>query len=238
MLTKPSMADPKKPKSGGGCLSLLITLIFLVAAVGLGSALFFIVQPQDLTNLGGYGPAAKTAPVRDMKVVLKNAIERGFPVTLSEADINNWLGRTLTTKQGGVLASQISLERVWVRLEDGVAEIIMERKIMGQPFTVSMFLKIEKFENAKGVTTVVNMDGGPFHKDFPVPPRGGRLGKLVVPQGFLILVKPAYEKLAKLFLEERALGLEEMSRVKIEKGRLILDPRAPDAAGSLIPQSF
>lgn len=232
------MADPTKPKSGSGCLSKLFFLIVLMGALGLGSALYFITQPQDLSGLGGYGPAAKTAPVREMKVVLKNAIDRGFPVTLSETDINNWLGRTLATKQGGVLASQVSLERVWVRLEDGVAEIIMERKLMGQPFTVSMFLQVEKFESAKGITTEVKLDGGPFHKDFPVPPRGGRFGKLVVPQGFLILVMPAYQKLAALFLEEKNLGLEEMSRVKIEKGRIILDPRSSDHSDPLLPQTF
>ncbi|MEO7097919.1 MAG: hypothetical protein ABI162_01060 [Luteolibacter sp.] len=232
------MADPTKPKSGGGCLSKLIFLILLIGALGLGTALFFITQPQNLSDLGGYGPAAKTAPVREMKVVLKNAIDRGFPVTLTEADINNWLGRTLSTKQGGLLASQISLERVWVRLEDGVAEVIMERKIMGRPFTVSMFLQVEKFESAKGVTTQVKLDGGPFHKDFPVPPRGGRFGKLVVPQGFLILVMPAYEKLAGLFAEEKRLGLEEMSRAKIEKGRIILDPRPPESGDPLLPQTF
>ena len=51
-----------------------------------------------------------------MKAVLKNAIDRGYPVTLTETEINQWLGRTLATKQGGLLAGQVSLDRVWVRL--------------------------------------------------------------------------------------------------------------------------
>ena len=80
------MADPTKPKSGGGCLSKLVVLILLVSAGGLGAALFFIAQPQDLTDIGGYGPNAKPAPVRDMQVVLKNSIDRGYAVTLSESD--------------------------------------------------------------------------------------------------------------------------------------------------------
>ncbi len=232
------MADRTKPKSGGGCFSTLILLVFLVVAIGLGAAVFFIAQPQDLSDLGGYGPAAKVAPVKDVKAVLKNSLDRGFPVTLTEADINIWLDRTLVRKQAGLLGSRVSLERVWVRLEDGFAEVIMERKILDQPFTVSMFMKVEKMEGPKGIVTEVKLDGGPYQADLPKPPRGGRFGKLVVPQGFLILIMPAYEKLAALFPEERNLGIEEMARIKIEKGKMILNPRAPAEADSLLPKTF
>ncbi len=235
MLSTAAMADPTKPKSGGGCFSVVVVLVLLIAAGGLGAGVFFAAQPQDLSDLG---ISARTAQVRDMKVILKNSMDRGFPVTLTEGEINNWLGRTLVTKQGGLLASQISLERVWVRLEEGYAEVIMERKFMNQPFTVSMFFRVEKMEGAKGVITEVKLDGGPYHKDVPQPPRGGRFGKLVVPQGFLILVMPAYEKLAALFPEEKNLGIEEMARIKIEKGRMILNSRAPADTGSHLPQVF
>ncbi len=232
------MADPTKPKSGSGCFSTAITLVFVVAAIGLGAAVFFIAQPQDLSDLGGYGPAAKAAPVKDVKAILKNSLDRGFPVTLTEADINIWLDRTLVKKQGGLLGGQVSLERVWVRLEDGFAEVIMERKILDQPFTVSMFVKVEKMEGPRGLITEVKLDGGPYHPDVTKPPRGGRFGKLVVPQGFLILIMPAYEKLAASFKDERNLGIEEMARIKIEKGRIILNPRAPAESDSLIPKTF
>lgn len=232
------MAEPSQPKSGGGCLGKLAVLILLAAAAGLGAAVFFIVQPQDLSDIGGNGPPAKTAPVRDMKVVLKNAIDRGYPVTLTETEINQWLGRTLSTKQGGLLAGKVSLERLWVRLEDGHAEIVMVRKVMGRPFTVSMFLRIEQLQGAKGVDTRVHLDGGPYHESVPKPPRGGRFGQLVVPQGFLILVRSAYEKLVPLFQEEIHLGFEEMARIKIEKNRLVLDPREPASDPSGLPRTF
>ena len=74
----------------------------------------------------------------------------------------------------------------------------MERKIMGRPFTVSMFLRVEQLQGSKGVKTEVHLHGGAYHESLPKPPRGGRFGKLVVPQGFLLLVMPAYEKLARL----------------------------------------
>lgn len=232
------MAAPNTSKSVRGCFSTLITLILLLGAVALGAAVFLIAQPQDLTDIGGYGPAAKTTKTKDIKMIIKNSVERGFPVTLSEEDLNNWLDSTLNTKQGGLFGDKISLDHVWIRLLDGYAEIIMERKIIGRPFTLSMFVTVEKIESARGFSTNVKLDGGSYHPDLPQPLRGGRFGKLVVPQGFLILVMPAYAKLAALFPEERNLGIEEMSRIKIEKGRLILNPRPPSDTGSLIPQTF
>ena len=217
------MADPSNHKSGGGCLSKLLLLTLLVAAGGLGAAIFYAVQPQDLTDL----TTAKPLPARDLKVVLKNSAERGYPVTLSEAEINQWLGRTLVTKQAGFLEGKVTLDRVWVRLEAERAEVIMERHFLGKPFTVSMYLKVEKLEDIKGKMTDIQPNGGPFLKDYPHPPKGGRFGKLVVPMGFLYLVLPAYQKLGGLFPEEVDLAFTNMTRVKIEKGNLILDPREP-----------
>jgi len=236
MLTITPMADPAQRKSEGGCFSKLAFLILMLGAIGLVSALFLIAQPQDLSDLTR--PASTAPSNREMKVVLKNAIDRGYPVTLSEAEINDWLGRTLVAKQGGLLESKATLDRVWVRLEDGTAEVIMARKFMGKPFTVSMFLQVEQLQGPKGVTTEVKLHGGPFHPDVPKPPRGGRFGQLVVPQGFLLLVMPAYQKLTTLFPDEINLGFEEMSRIKIEKGRLVLDPRAPSGVDSLMPETF
>ena len=232
------MADPAKPKSRSGCLTKLVFLILLIGAVGLGCALFLIAQPQDLSNIGGYAPPAKAPAKEDMKTVLKNAVDRGYALNLTEERLNNWLGQSVSAKQGGLLGQQVTFERVWVRLEDGFAEIIMERKLFGRPFTLSLFLKIEQLEGPNGVRTELKLDGGPYHKDFPHPPRGGRFGKLEVPQGFLILILPAYRNLAALFPEEKRLGLEEMARIKIEKGHLILDPRAPAPGDPLMPQTF
>ena len=222
------MAEPKKSKSGGGCLSKLLFLILLLPCIGLGAAVFYAVQPQNLTDLGGYGPAAaKPGGEREMKAVLKNAINRSYPLTLSETEINQWLARTLVAEQGGFLKGKITLKRVWVRLEDGRAEVVMERDFLGKPFTVSMYLQVARMEGPKGTITEIERHGGPYHKDFPNPPQGGRFGKLVVPQGFLLLIMPAYEKLAAAFPEEIELAFREMARITIENDRLVLDPRQP-----------
>jgi hypothetical protein len=237
VLSRSPMAEPRQQRTGAGCLSKLLFLVLLAAALGLGSAIFQALQPQDLTDLGGYGPTAKALPVREVKVVLKNAIDRGYPVTLSEAEINQWLARTLVTRQAGFLEGKVTLDRVWVRLQDGLAEVVMERHFLGKPFTVSMFLQIERVEGMDGVATEIELHGGAYHPDFPQPPQGGRFGKLIVPQGFLILVMPAYQKLAALFPEEIELAFREMSQIKIENNQIVLDPRTTSGSDGL-PQTF
>ncbi len=225
-----------KPKSGG-CLSKLSVLVFLAIVGGIVTGLFFMARPQDLSDLGGYGPAAHVAPVRDIEGDLKSSIEHERAITLTEADINQWLAKKIQTKQTGLLGNNATLERVWVRLEDGRIEVIMERKIFGAPFTSSMYLQIEQLQKARGVDTVIRMEGGPLFPGLPKPPRGGRFGQLVVPQGFLLLVMPSYEKLAALFPSERSLILRQMSRIKLEKGKLVLDPREPTGNNGL-PDTF
>jgi len=231
------MSNPTRTRSGGGCFSKLLLLILLAAAGGLGSAVYFALQPQDLGDLSNPSATASAGQNRDIKVLLQNAIDRGYKITLSEAEINQWLGRTLMTKQGGFLEGKVTLDRVWVRLEEGRAEVIMARNFLGKPFTVSMFLQVERLEGFQETSTEIQLHGGPFHPDFPNPPRGGRFGKLVVPQGFLILVMPAYEKLAPLFSEEIRLGFQKMSRIHLEKGGIVLDPREP-LGDQGMPQPF
>lgn len=223
------MSDPKAPRSGGGCFSKLLFFILFGATAALGTAVYFVVQPQNLADLKGSTPSAKITPSRDLKQVLQNAVDkavanRGYAVTFSEAELNDWLARTIMPKQGGLLGAAVTLDRVWIRLEEGRAELIMARTVLGRPFTVSMYFQVEKMEDIAGPFLSIQPDGGPYHKDYPRPPRGGRFGQLVVPQGFLHLIRPAYQKLGAIFPEETEL-FAKMTKVKIEKGSLTLDPR-------------
>lgn len=226
------MADspaPASSKARGGCFFRLLGLV-TVCALGLG--IYLISQPQNLTDLRAAGTLN-----RELKTVLKEAIQSNTPVTLSEGDLNRWLAATLVAKQGGLAASQVSLERVCVRLEQQRAEIVMLRRCFGHPFTVSMYLKIERSTDAAGPLTTIRPNGGPFLADYPYPPIGGRFGQLVVPQAFLHLILPAYERLAAQCSEEINLAVVKMWRVRIEPGKLVLDPREP-LGNRGMPQSF
>ena len=230
--------EDEKPK--GGCLGKLAGLVVFLVIVGLGLAIYFASQPQDLSDLGGESPAdlAKAGPTRDMAAVLRKSIEGDYSVTLSEKDINQWLAEELTLAQGGELAEWVSLKSVRVRLMDGVAELIVEREIEGMPFTTSMFIQVEQTETQKGITTQIHLHGGGFHKSVPFPKKGGRIGKLMVPQGFLLMVMPEFQKIAALFEEEIDLGFQRMARIKIEEDRLVLDPTQPTRKAGKDDQTF
>jgi len=211
-------------------------LVLFFAAAGLGVALYFIAQPQDLSDIHGYDPDRRPQSRLDLKQSLQNSLDRAYPVTFTEDEINRWLLSTLQTKQGGLLAADVSLDGVWVRLEDGRAEVVLERKLLGRRFTVSMFLEVEQSETEQGSITDVQFHGGAFHPYLPFPKCGGRFGRLPVPQGFLHLVMPAFKNLAAVFPEELRLGFSEMPRVKITDDRLTFDPRGPQPS-ALSPSS-
>ncbi len=46
------MAKNEEEKPKGGCLGKLFSLLVFVSIIGLGSALFFVSQAQDLSDLG------------------------------------------------------------------------------------------------------------------------------------------------------------------------------------------
>lgn len=209
-----------------GCLPRLTVWLLLLASVGLGCSLYFIAQPQDLSDIQGYRPETR-APRPDVPKMLADSHERAYPVIFTEGQLNDWLRGAVQANQAGLLADKVSLTGVWVRLEDGRAEIVLERKVMGKPFTVSMYVQVVQTESEEGTKTEIRCHGGGYHEMLPFPTVGGRFGRLAVPQGFLLLVLPSFQRLSALFPEEIRLGLEEMARIKIEKNRLTLDPRVP-----------
>lgn len=222
------MADDKPSKPRGSCLGKLVVLTALLGVAGLGAAVYFIGKPQDLGDIKGREAGLTAAP--DLGVVLKRAIDENYKVTLTEEQVNRYLQQTLAAKQGGALGEFVTFTGVSVRLEENRAEIIMERSFMEHPLTLSMFVRVEQTLDVQGRTqTTVMRDGGPFVPQLPRLERlvkGGRFGSLVVPQGFLLLVLPGFEKLADVYKNELHLGFEEMSRITIADGKLILDPRA------------
>ncbi len=231
------MSDEKVVKPRSGCLGKFLALFAMAGIAGLGAALWFLFQPQDLSAIAGTGPASAGKSSRNLQAVLKSSVERAYPITLSEEEINLYLRRTLEAKQGGLLESAVEFRSVCVRLEDDLAEIIMERSVMGHPFTVSMFVRVEQNETLQGVERSVFRDGGPYLEETPRLRRGGRFGKLVIPQGFLLLVLPSFEKFAAVYQKEISEGIEEMSRITIQKGKLVLDPR-PDGGTNSALETF
>ncbi|MGC4015053.1 MAG: hypothetical protein QM755_11145 [Luteolibacter sp.] len=223
-MAKKDEETPVKPR--GGCMGVLTKGFLLVTILGLATALFFVYLPQDVGSIEGVGPAAVSAPKKDIKAMLRSSLERGYEVSFTEEEVNGYLARTLASRQDGLLGKNATIDGVWCSLEKDCAEIIIERRIFGHPFTISMFLQVEQTEQPNGrVKTEVALHGGPYVAD-TYPYRGGRFGSLVVPQGFLRLVLPSFEKLAAIYQEEISI-IPDMARIQISENRITFNPQAP-----------
>ncbi|NJM38445.1 MAG: hypothetical protein HC845_11625 [Akkermansiaceae bacterium] len=217
------MATHYKTQSGGGCLSKLFYIVVIIPVLLVGMLVYHAASPQDLSDVGGYSPSTGAVKTRDLRAILEKASKRDSTVILSETEVNLWLRENLVAKQGGKFGKNISLDAIWVRFEDGYAELIMQRTIMGTPFTSSMYVQIEQKigENM----AKLSLHGGPYWEELPMIKRGGHFGRLEVPQGFLLLVLPSYKKLAAAFPEELELAFTKIARCRFERDRIAFDSR-------------
>jgi len=236
VLVPVSTMAPRKSKSApsGSGTAFKVGVVFIAASVSFmvycGVMLFL---SQDLEDIDGL---ASPDGGRDVSVVLRESQLRQVPVTLSEAEINQWLSRALRSRQGGLLEDTVSLERVAVRITEGLAEVVMVRRIGERNFTVSMYFNIEQVRHGDNLRTELNLHGGPYVAWLPKPPRGGRFGRLVVPQGFLRLVMPSYESLAEALSEELNNGFRKMVFIRLKDKRIEFDPRIPRREASQMPE--
>lgn len=221
---KPAAAKERKPHEVSNFERLVgLGVALLIAA--LGYCVWLVFQAQNVADLAVAKEGSGQVTPRDLKMVFQKSIDGSYPLKISEEEINAYLEKTLSMKQGGACQSFVSLEKVLVRLEEGRAEVVMVRNFFGRPMTISMWVKVEQVENDRGeIDSQVHMEGGPMRWT-PFINLGGRFGRLSVPQGFLHLVRASYEQLAACYREELHLGFEEMSRIRMEEGALILDPR-------------
>lgn len=198
--------------------------VYLSLASLLGLAVVCVLVPQGLSDVEGYGIDPNAAQARDLEMVLTKSIANGHEVILGEREINLWLAREIGVEQKGKLSGVVSAGRVWVRLENEVAEVIMERRVFGLRMTWSMFVQISEEELTDEIRKKTLLHGGPYLESFPAFQRGGRFGRLVLPQGYLHLVISEYGKLASVCSNEIHLAFEEMKSVRIEEGKLVLNP--------------
>lgn len=217
------MADKNKeeaplPEKKKGVIMRNLLLLALLALAVLGGLTYLTFDPQSLTDIDGYRESKPLLPPqgRDLEKVLESAQKGGHAVTLSEEEINNYILRTLKLEQGGWFMGHVELKGVWVRLEDGVAEVIIERELMGQRrHTLAMRLSVEQTMDENGkVKTMVNFVGG-------------RFGRTRVPRGYLHLVIGSFQSLGRAYggeIDTLKTMFKGMTRVTIEDGELILTP--------------
>lgn len=202
----------------------LVHAATIAAAVLILAALCLCLIPQHLDDLSFND--ADGNPPRDLRQALERSLKRGEPVVFTQEEINRWLAHEQAAQAQAGPVGMTATDRIVVRLLDGQAELVMRRRMLGVPMTVSMFVRIER--RADG-SKQAHLHGGRYAGWLSHPLRGGRFGRLTVPQGFLVLVLPAFSRTARSLEDEIRLAFEDMSVIRIEPGRLVLDPLEPQA---------
>ncbi len=121
-----------------------MTVFLLILALGLGGLIAMLLMPKGLNQIQGYPAELVTEAPRnlltEMQQVLVGDEESKADLTLTEAEINRYLGERIGGEQGGVLGALVKFQGVYADIEPGTAEIYVIRSVFGLPFAVSFKL--------------------------------------------------------------------------------------------------
>lgn len=222
--------EPKREAPKRGCWARSFFMISAASSMVLAVAIIIMLLPQDLSDIEGYGPGAQNQKARDLTAVLRESIDRGHEVTITEEELNRWIAQTLKIEQKGLLGFAVKINGLGIRLEEGEAELVVERSFLGLKSTQSMFLQLVVEADESSSSKEVLLHGGPITKFFPPLKRGGRFGMLTVPQGYLYLVKPCFFQLGEVCKPELHMAFGKMHNIRFEEGKVVLTPTKAVAA--------
>ena len=218
---KSSKSDSVPPPSKGQRFLKFVFVMAALAILVLGLLAYVSFEPQGLSDIKGYREEPSPIPPggRDLAAELREASKSGAALRITEEEINNYLIRTLKFEQEGVFKGRVTPLGVWVRLNEGEAEVIIERDLMGKRrHTISMFLRPEQVEEKDGLATTVHRGSGQW-------------GKVRISRGFMYLTKSSFTELGKVYSEE----LDVLKKMFTNKVRITItddyiDLSAPKSA--------
>jgi hypothetical protein len=220
--SKEKRKAPPPTKKGTFFKNLLF--VSLLGLVVIGGLAYLSFDPQDLSDIEGYQKDRNDSPLpllggRNLGTVLENAAKNKHGVRITEEEINNYIRRTLKFEQEGWFKSFVTARGAWIKLEEGVIEVIIEREITwwDKRHTVSMLLfpRQTKDEDGNVSTQLLNKK------------RTGRWGRTRVMNGFVWLIGPSFTALREAYAEETK-QVWDMFRgrfqIKVSDGVMELSP--------------
>ena len=194
--------------------------ISLRGLVVIGGLAYLSFDPQDLSDIEGYEKDRNDSPLpllggRNLGTVLENAAKNKHGVRITEEEINNYIRRTLKFEQEGWFKSFVIARGVWVRLEEDVIEVIIEREVWGKRHTISMLLQVEQsMQDDGGINTSLRREKGKW-------------GRTRVLNGFVLLTNSSFKALQEAYAEETERVWNMFSgrfQIKVSDGVMELSP--------------
>ncbi len=198
--------------------------LFLLSILGLvviGLLAYLSFDSQDLSDIDGFVEnSLAIAPAGpNLANLLENAARNKNGVRITEEQINSYIRRTLKFEQGGWFESFVEARGVWVRLQENVVEVIIEREVWGRPHTISMLLQPEQ----------TAQDDGRINTN--VSRKKGKWGRAKVLNGFMLLTNSSFVSLREAYATETQ-QIWDMFRgrfqIKVSDGVLELSPPEQD----------
>lgn len=147
--TKRASSRYQKPKpSYGGGISVMDVFLFLVACAMI-VVIVMVVLPKDLSGLKGH-PIDPLLEKKDVRNLLaegqKIMVERKQALEISEAEVNKYLNVRLQGDQEGIMSSLVKFKGAYFDFSPDLAEVIIERELLGMPITMTSRIRPEKFQ--------------------------------------------------------------------------------------------
>lgn len=234
--------EPKK--KSGGCIKKLAVMLLVIVMAYFGLHVYFLWQPAGnpdsiskmaidanvagvkvfpaiqsypMDHIAGRGEIINGRPIAAplLKIRVAMAIEKDYPITFREEEINAWLSKRLEVKQAGYLAPFVKVRGVWVDFKQDAIEFIIERELpQGRVHVTSHIMKFNR--NEQGLSSVAH--------------HSSQIGQVSAPGGFARLIMPAFNNLAEELAEElKPFHDKEIRDIRVEDGKITLDPKSPEA---------
>jgi len=222
-----------------GCVSFSAWFFLFVAMLYMGTHVYFLWQPSNDTgkinthvmNAEFMGvkifPATRTYSIDEidgrsdlnaakstkpllLRQRLALAIERNYPVTFREEEINMWLSNRIKMIQGGKLAPYVEIKGLWVNLKEDEIELVIERSLpWASSHVTTLFMGFERTRSGYSISR-----------------HSCHIGQLKLPSGFAYLLLPAYQNIAEeLSSELQPYYDQKIYDVRVQEGKITIDPR-------------
>ncbi len=168
--------------------AILAALLFLLFTGLLAHLVLQMWTPQPLNDIAGF--AERGGRAEDLAVRLDEA--DGHELVIYEGELNRYLKETCRMRQTGLFSIIAHAQAVGVRIHDGYAELVIDR-VLGANFhqTTSAHISFtQKMEHGRPTLRAEFRGGAPILGSMP---RGGRIGRLAIPQRHIQMLQPALE---------------------------------------------
>ncbi|MGB2402358.1 MAG: hypothetical protein ACPIA7_02990 [Akkermansiaceae bacterium] len=154
--------------------------------------------------------AGKSTKPPMLKQRLALAIERNYPVTFREEEVNVWLSNRINMTQQGRLAPYVEIIGLWVNFKEDEIELVIERRLpWANSHVTTLFMGFERTRSGYSISR-----------------HACHIGQLKLPGGFACLLMPAYQNIAdELAGELQPYYDQKIYDVRVEDGKITIDPR-------------